>query len=139
MRHLAKLALALSLLAPLAADAKPRKSSQSAAWMSTCIHERTGPVGGISQSEARAICTAENPHSKHRADDPAVALAKRELASAKLQLRIAKATARAARAIELCEEAILVACEDTTERATDRGECDADKLSAQLAQCRGGK
>lgn len=98
------LALALSLLCPLAADAKPRK--------------RTEPTAKV--------------------DAPGVARAKAELARAKHAVRIAKAAARAAAAIEACHEAVILACEDTTERSVDAGECDAAALKTELAQCSAG-
>lgn len=128
MRTMSAISLALSLLASTA-DAKPRHHRKPAAqskWMRDCIHERTGPDGGVSVTEARKICKAEQP-------DDEVELAKSELAVAKHHAKIAKLAQRAAKAIEACEEEVSIACEDTTERDHDGGECSDATLRAKHA------
>lgn len=101
---LTHLALVLSLLAPSAAIAAPRRAPKhDTAWMRTCIHERTGPVGGVSRTEARAICKAEQP-------DDEVAAARAQLSLARANAKVAKARARVAKAIESCEQAVVDAC-----------------------------
>lgn len=99
----AGLTLATLYAAP-AADAKPhRKAPQLSQWMRTCIHERTGPDGGLSVTEARAICRAEQP-------DDEVAAAKQQLAEAKAGRKLDKAKERARKAIEACEQAVVDSC-----------------------------
>jgi len=100
-------ALALLLATTSAADAgshrKPHARKTDGAWMRGCIHERTGPVGGVSLTEARAICGAELP-------DDEVAAAKQALALARANARVAKAKAKVAKAVEACEQAVVDAC-----------------------------
>lgn len=103
---LARLALVLSLLAPTVADAKPRRAKvakHDTAWMRSCIHERTGPDGGIPVGEARTICLAEQPEDE-------VSAARTQLKLARMNARIAKAKARVAKAIESCEQAVVDRC-----------------------------
>lgn len=126
MRTMLALALALSLATLTAvADAAPRKHRaprHDSQWMRECIDERTGPVDGVSKTEARKICKAEQP-------DDEVGAARTQLAIARSNAKVAKAKARVAKAIEACEQAVVdrcvatapddgsVSCEDTTLRA----------------------
>lgn len=82
---------------------KPHARKTDGAWMRGCIHERTGPVGGVSLAEARAICGAELP-------DDEVEAAKHALALARANARVAKAQAKARKAVEACEQAVVDAC-----------------------------
>lgn len=118
------LALALILTATTA-DAKPRHHARrkpaDSTWVRQCVAERTSST--VTAAQARASCKAEEP-------DDEVSLAKRELAAARHRAKIAKLADRAAKALEACEEAVSLACEDTTERATDAGECSDATLRA---------
>lgn len=102
--------LALLLATSTAADAKPRRAKRQTdtAWVKACIRERTGPTGGISTTEARQICRAEQP-------DDEVAAAKSQLALARANAKVAKAKARIAKAIEACEQAIVERCVETAQ------------------------
>lgn len=106
MRNLSTLLAALALTTSAAwagPHRKPHARKADTAWMRDCIHERTGPVGGVSFAEARAICTAEQP-------DDEVAAAKLQLALARSNAKVQKARARARKAIEACEQAVVDAC-----------------------------
>lgn len=98
------------------AGQRHRKAPSSVAQerqIAACVHERTGPTGGVPAREALKLCTKiARDHAKH-----------------------AKAKARAAKAIEVCREDVFVACEDATERDHDDGECSAEALQAELAEC----
>lgn len=127
MRTLAKLALALSLTLTTTADAKPHKArhprqttaekaaAKAAAdrFVAECIHERTGPAkdGGITLADATALCKGIVRH----------------------QGRITRLAQRAADAIEACHEEVVIACEDTTVRSTDKGECSDATLNGKHA------
>lgn len=123
---------ALALVASLAgiADAKPRRPARKphdSAWMTTCIHDRTGPTDGITVTEARKACKAEQP------DDELVA-AKLQLTLARANAKIAKARARAAKAIEACEQAVVDAC--VAAAAPDGStDCEDAELKPAFAQC----
>lgn len=98
--------LALATLTSIA-DSRPRRAPRTdTAWVRNCIHERTGPTDGISVTEARQICRAEQP-------DDEVSAAKRELVLARANAKVAKAKARARKAIEACEQAIVDRCVET--------------------------
>lgn len=99
------IAIALALFASIA-DAKPHRRSRDSAWMTACIHERTGPVGGVSKSEARKICKAEQP-------DDEVAAAREQLKLARLNAKVAKAKERVRKAIEACAQAVTDRCVET--------------------------
>lgn len=105
MRTLTTLALVLSLASTAIAKPhrKPAHRVKDSAWMTTCIHERTGPDGGVSRKEARDICLAEQP-------DDEVAAAKQQLAEARAAAKLAKAKERVAKAIEACEQAVVDGC-----------------------------
>lgn len=96
-----------------AGQKRPRKAKAADPAVTACVHERTGPTGGIPAKEALKLCTQIARHTtKH-----------------------AKAKARAAKAIEACRDDVFVACEDETERDHDDGECSDEALQAELAEC----
>lgn len=109
------------LLASTVANARPHKTKRDSAWLTTCIQERTGPTGGVTKAQARAICAAEQP-------DDEVESAHRQLVLARLNAKVAKAKAHVRKAIEACEQAVVdrcvelappdgsVSCEDDTLR-----------------------
>lgn len=105
-------ALALLLATTSAADAgahrKPHARARETAWMRGCIHERTGPVGGVSLSEARTICKAEQP-------DDEVEAAKLQLTLAKLNAKVLKAKERARKALDACGQAVTDRCVETAD------------------------
>jgi len=71
---------------------------------------------------------------KHKAPESAeVQAAQHRLDLDKHALKIAKLAARAAKAIEACELEVSIACEDTTERDHDGGECSDATLNAKHA------
>jgi hypothetical protein len=117
MSHLTRIALASLLLAaalPASAAPRARTPPDKAAtdrWVAACVHERTGPTGGIPAREALELCRSIAKH----------------------QARIDRLAARAAAAIEACEAEVSVACEDTTERSSDHGECSDATLRASHA------
>lgn len=126
MRTLSALVLALATLTSIA-DAKPRharKPRTDTRWMRDCIHERTGPVGGVSQREARTICTAEQP-------DDEVAAAKAQLSLARINAKVAKAKARAAKAIEACEQAVVDRCVEAA-KPDGSTDCQDETLRAEF-------
>lgn len=86
MRTIAALALVLSLTATsfAAPRHKGAAKAQREADLKACVHERTGPTGGITLAEATRLCRA---------------LAKADAAVAK-----------AHRAIAACEQAVTDAC-----------------------------
>lgn len=107
MRTMTAIALCLATLTSTV-DAKPRArrphaTARDSKWVRECIHERTGPDGGISVAEARKACRAEEP-------EDLVAAAKSELTLARANAKVAKAKARVAKAIEACEQAIVDRC-----------------------------
>jgi hypothetical protein len=118
----ALIAIALMLTASTSAiaDAKPhrqaRKLRVESKWMRTCIAERTGPTGGVSKSEARAICKAEQP-------DDELEAAKQALTVARLNAKVTKAQDRARKALEACEQAVTDRC---VESAAPDGSTDCD-------------
>jgi hypothetical protein len=110
MRTLAAIALSLAALAGTA-DAKPRahrsrKPAADTKWMRDCIHERTGPDGGVSKAEARKICKAEEPEDE-------VESAKAELTIARGNAKVRKAQERVQKALLACEQAVTDRCVDT--------------------------
>lgn len=125
----ALIALAVLLAAPHLADAKPRRKAHAhdTSWMTTCIHERTGPTDGISVAEARKICRAEQP-------DHEVSAAKAQLALARANAKVAKAKAKAAKAIETCEQAVVDACVEAA-KPDGSTDCEDEALKPAFAQC----
>ena len=128
IRHILALALTVTAAAASFADAKPHrahraKPTKATQWMRDCIAERTS--AGTSRIEATKICRSEQP-------DDDVAIAKRQLDAARLAAKLAKARERVAKAIEACEELVSVACEDSTERSTDNGECSDETLRPEF-------
>jgi hypothetical protein len=101
---IAALVLALTTTTAVAAPRhkahKPRAESR---WMRDCITERTGPTEGLTVSDARRICTAEQPEDE-------VSAAKAALVLARMNAKVAKAKARVAKAIEACEQAVVDRC-----------------------------
>jgi hypothetical protein len=106
------LTLAMLLASPVAvAFAAPRhhrspkartvtaESAAGEAFIAECVHERTGPTGGITVKAALKLCTGIVRH----------------------QSKIAKAAARARKAIEACEQTVVDACVDAaaTDGSTD--------------------
>lgn len=105
MRTFALIATALALLTSTA-DSKPRRGRAphaDTAWVRTCIHERTGPTDGVSATEARQICRAEQP-------DDEVSVARQGLALARANAKVAKAKVRVVKAVRACEQAIVDRC-----------------------------
>lgn len=48
---------------------KSRQRLAHEQWIADCIHERTGPAGGISELDAADICTAEAPAGDELVDE----------------------------------------------------------------------
>lgn len=118
------LTLALLLASPIAIAA-PRhhrspkartttaESAAGEAFIAECVHERTGPTGGITVRQALKLCTGIVRHNG----------------------RIAKAAARAKKAIEACEQAVVDACVDAAD-SSGSSECeDAALRPAFNATC----
>lgn len=135
MRTLTALALSLAALVSTA-DARPRKSTaktnRAAAekFVLACVDERTGPDGGIDTDDAFKLCRGIVRHQAKIAK-----LAKRAEGA-----RIAGAAPRLIKRLEWeCAEEVSIACEDTTERDHDGGECSDATLEAKHAfdVCRG--
>lgn len=128
MNTLARIALALAAMTTLA-HAAPRKSRADSAWVKTCIHERTGPDGGIPVAEARRICRAEEP-------------SKLEKAMERTAKRAESRRTRAAKVQERCEVALYEACvlreEARLGHDQDAGACEAiaDGGKTDYAVCR---
>lgn len=131
MRTIGKIAVvALALLATSTAAAAPRKSAAKARhaaeerFVVQCVDERTGPTGGISTDDAYELCRAIVKHN-HRIDKLAKRASDARSAGAAPRL-IARLTAE-------CAEEVSVACEDTTVRSVDGGECSDATLEAKHA------
>lgn len=125
---LATLALATS------AAAAPRKhvSKAQAAkerLVLACVEERTGPDGGIEVEDAMRLCRGI---ARHQAKIT-------KLATLAAKARAAKLPNLVKRAEFDCAEEISIACEDTTDRSEDHGECSDKTLEAKHAfdVCRG--
>jgi hypothetical protein len=86
--------------------------------MRDCIHERTGPDGGVSKTEARTICTAEQP-------DDELEAAKSALTLARLNAKVTKASERAAKALLACEQAVTDRCVESADPVNGT-DCDTD-------------
>ena len=138
MRTMTRLAcVALALVAGIQiADAKPRKSAAKAnraaqeKFVLACVDERTGPDGGIELDDAFKLCRGIVRHQAK-----ITKLAKRAEGA-----RTAGAAPRLVRLLEAaCAEEVSIACEDTTDRAVDNGECSDKTLEAKHAfdVCRG--
>lgn len=123
------IALSLVLFTTIA-SAKPRRTHHKpadSAWLKGCIHERTGPDGGVSPGEARAICLAEQPEDQ-------VEGAKAQLRLARANAKIAKARVKAAKAIEACEQAVVDACVEAA-KPDGSTDCEDEALKPAFAQC----
>lgn len=125
MRTITALATVIALT--LTAHAKPhRKPPHESSWMRACIHERTGPDGGVSRTEARKICKADEP-------DDELEAAKSALTLAKLNARVTKAGERARKALESCAQAVTDRCVESADPVTGT-DCDVDVgLHAEFA------
>jgi hypothetical protein len=129
----ALIALTLLVATPHIADAKPRKQSAKALARNRaileCVDERTGPTGGLELDDAEKLCRTIARH-----DAKVAKLAKRaaEARSAGLERLVKRIESE-------CVDEVTLACEDTTERAEDHGECSAARLEAKHAfdVCRG--
>lgn len=115
---LTRLAIALALIAPSLADASPRhRAARHAAprpddaEVAACVHERTGPTGGISPHEAVQLCSR----------------------IARSKVRVAKAVLKARDAIELCEQAVVALCEAEQDDHTEV--CSDERLAPLFAAC----
>jgi hypothetical protein len=88
---LTRIALALSLLVGTA-NAKPLSPAEDT-FVTSCVHERTGPTGGIPPREALKLCRGIVKH----------------------QHRIDRTIERIRKAILACEQAVSDACVDSAE------------------------
>lgn len=119
------------------AHAAPRKSTAAKArkaaeerFVVACVDERTGPTGGISTDDAYELCRGIVRHQHKIA----------KLAKRASDARSAGAAPRLVKRLEWeCAEEVSVACEDTTVRSEDGGECSDATLEAKHAfdVCRG--
>lgn len=138
MRTLSAILASLVLATSTPVSAAPRKHNPAAKarkaaeakFVHDCVDERTGPTGGISTDDAYELCRGIVKH-QHRID---------KLAKRASDARSAGATPRLIAKLEWeCAEEVSIACEDTTLRDHDGGECsDAtlEKLHA-FDVCRG--
>jgi hypothetical protein len=132
-----KLAAILATLAlATSASAAPRKhpsKSQAARerFVLACVDERTGPAkdGGLELDEAEKLCRGIVRHQAKIT----------KLATLAAKARAAGITRLAVRVQLKCTEEVSIACEDTTERDHDGGECSDATLEAKHAfdVCRG--
>lgn len=133
MRTLALVLASLLLSTATAADAKPRKLNAKKAaaerFVLECVDERTGPTDGLDTDEAFKLCRG---------------IVRHQAKIDKLVKRAADARhagiARLAKRLELeCAEEVSIACEDTTLRDEDHGECSDATLESKHAfdVCRG--
>lgn len=109
--------------------AKARKAAE-AKFVHDCVDERTGPTGGISTDDAYQLCRGIVKHNR-RID---------KLAKRASDARSAGAAPRLVKRLEWeCAEEVSIACEDTTIRGEDNGECSDATLEAKHAfdVCRG--
>lgn len=133
MHKLAAIVLALTVAAPLA-NAAPRQHPSKAQaakerFVLACVDERTGPDGGISVDEAMQLCRGIVRHQARIT----------KLATLAAKARAAALPNLVKRAEHDCAEEVSIACEDTTERSEDHGECSDKTLEAKHAfdVCRG--
>lgn len=130
-------AILATLVLASTAHAAPRKSTAAKArkaaeerFVVACVDERTGPTGGLSTDDAYELCRAIVKH-QHRID---------KLAKRASDARSAGAALRLVKRLEWeCAEEVSIACEDTTVRSVDGGECSDATLEAKHAfdVCRG--
>lgn len=95
--------------------AKTEQAAAKERFIADCVHERTGPDGGITAREAIRLCTGIVRHDA----------------------KIAKAAARALKAIAACEQAIVDACVDAAE-PEGSADCLDEALRPAFATCRAG-
>lgn len=115
------------LLASTTADARPRKAHKprpESKWMRDCIHERTGPTDGVTVTEARRICKAEQP-------DDELEAAKHALAAARAKAKVTKAQERARKALEACEQAVVDRCVEDAD-PDGSSSCEDDALATEF-------
>lgn len=111
----------------------PRAKADRAAterFVLACVDERTGPDGGIDTDEAFKLCKGIVRHNAKIA----------KLAKRANDAKANGATPRLVKRLELeCAEEVSIACEDTTERDHDGGECSDATLESKHAfdVCRG--
>lgn len=127
-------AILASLALAATASAAPRKhvSKSHAAkerFILECVDERTGPTDGLEVEDAMKLCRGIVRHQAKIA----------KLAKLAADARAAKLPNLVKRAEFDCAEEVSVACEDTTERSEDHGECSDKTLEAKHAfdVCRG--
>lgn len=117
------------IAAPRNSNAKAKRAAAER-FVLACVDERTGPDGGISTDDAYQLCRGIARHNAKveklakRASD-----ARSNGGSPRL---VARLTAE-------CAEEVSIACEDTTVRSEDHGECSDATLEAKHAfdVCRG--
>lgn len=117
------------IAAPRHSNAKAKHAAQER-FVLACVDERTGPDGGIDTDEAFKLCRGIVRHQ--------VKIDK--LAKRASDARANGATPRLIQRLEWeCAEEVSIACEDTTERSEDHGECSDQTLEAKHAfdVCRG--
>ena len=126
--------LAIVLVAALTstAAAAPRKTKATtlarkaaeAKFVHDCVDERTGPTDGISTDEAFKLCRGIVRH-QHKIT---------KLAKRAADARSAGAAPRLITRLEAeCSEEVSIACEDTTVRSEDGGECSDATLEQRHA------
>lgn len=133
MRKLAAILATLALAT--SANAAPRHRRPSAAKLAkerfvlACVDERTGPDGGIPVDEAMKLCRGIVRHQARIS----------HLADLAAKARAANLPRLAAKVAWECAEEVSIACEDTTERSEDHGECSDATLESKHAfdVCRG--
>ena len=127
MRTLSAFVAAL-LLSTTAAHGAPRRKAHKphteSRWVRDCITERTGPTDGVTVTEARRICRAEEP-------DDEVGAAKAALVLARLNAKVAKAQERMRKAAAACEQAVTDRC---VELADESGATDCDTTAGLRAE-----
>lgn len=129
------LGLAGVMLCTGLAHAKPRKTSAKSKraaqelFILQCVDERTGPDDGLELEDAQQLCRSIVRHQAKVT----------KLAKMAAQARAAGITRLAAKVAHECAEEISIACEDTTVRSEDHGECSDKTLEAKHAfdVCRG--
>ncbi|HEY6117466.1 MAG TPA: hypothetical protein VI172_16050 [Candidatus Dormibacteraeota bacterium] len=120
--------LSVAVAAPHKFTARDRHAAKERAILA-CVDERTGPTGGLELDEAMKLCRSIARH------DAKIA----KLAKLAAQARSAGIDRLTRRAEWECAEEVSIACEDTTVRAEDHGECSDATLEAKHAfdVCRG--
>jgi len=125
---LASLTLCTTAFAAPRKTAKARKAAEER-FVLACIDERTGPTDGLTLSDAEQLCRGIVRH-QHKITKLA------KLADRARKAGVERLTKRAEWE---CAEEVSIACEDTTVRDHDGGECSDATLEAKHAfdVCRG--